>query len=426
MKAILFAALLIAAKTSNATDPTPAAIPPAITPSASTTDQDLDGANLSIDTSSKRIRTDDNVISANRNNRDVQSQQTVAQAQQDRGQQVQNIVDVGDAHPQSAPINIKAGQALVSVGEAPRSLPLIDRAITIAQAKGDNNTLGQALFARAAADAALHDYPSIVKDAKRVLDFDPSNQQAQMLVSLYAGRVAGHGGGDIKTGMDGGQNGPGADSQAGAAECASGNALMNSGGFGGIMTPLGVRSQTASQLEAARLVNLAAQKAALDAAAAKSLLDQALAADPKNVAGLVARARLERAEKDFSASLSDADNAAKLAPKLGEAYWLRAEAKKGLGRTTQDVAVDYAMAGELDPTLTSGEVGALAQGGATSSFANQAVAARAKAISGIPALDAALSFMPPERRKPVALGLAGLIAAALAFLALRRFIRPSA
>lgn len=353
-------------------------------------DVDISGSFRQIDQAHDKGQEDLRRIQELQTKHDVTSQQELANRQQDFGQQTQIIKTAGDTHPDNQKINVRAGDAMLGLGQPQQSLPLLSRAIDVATQKGDRAVLGHALFSRAAANAALRDYPAVVRDAKKVLDIDPNNQQAQTLISLYQGRAASTGGGDIQTQMqpsDGAQGGGRSSRQGGQP---------GFGPYGSLAPP---DMQTGSQIEAARLIKLATDKAFLDPKGARSLLDQALAADPKNVAGLIARARVETKEKDFGSALSDADAAAKLSPRAAEAFYLRAQAKQGLGYAATDVAADYAMARELDPTLTGGELAALASGGAgasgpgsTSSLAADAARAQSRHLQDGPAR------LPPSKR----------------------------
>lgn len=315
---------------------------------------------------------------------------TRARAETTYQQDLNKIQNAGDTHPQSAPINIAGGKALVDLGEPKRSLPLLDRAVDLSAAKDDKNTLSQALFARAGANVQLRDFPAITRDADRVLSYDPNNQYAQLLLKLYSGRVASTGGPA--------QAPPPADDGAGSG--GGPNILSNSAGRGSATT---LMTQTASQIEGARYVRLAADKAGLgDKAAAKQLLDKALSIDPKNVGALLARAKSAKSSGDAAASLADASAAAQIDPAKAEAYFLKGEAKKALNYPAADYAADYAKAAELDPSFSQAELAALAGAAPQASSmsgeaAAAAAAARAKAAGSryVPVLTPVLRALPP-------------------------------
>jgi tetratricopeptide (TPR) repeat protein len=337
-----------------------------------------------------------------------------ADANRKIAEDIRSVETTGNNNPTNAKVNLAGGAGLVGISEPQRAMPLLDRAVDVSASKGDNKTLGQALFTRAAANVALRDYGAITRDAKRILSFDPNNQQAQMLVSLYAGRVASSGAPPKPPEQVQPENGM----------------IENSGGQARVLEPnamLARAALTAGQIEAARYVKQAADKFGLgDKAGAKQLLDKALTTDPKNVPALLARAKNAKATGDASGELADADAVTKIDATKAEAYFLRGDAKKALNYPANDYAADYAKASELDPSFSSAEMAALAGASnasstsGTSDLAQTGAAARARgaSLSKLGPLNQALEGVPPQYRLPVAAGAGLLFIGLLAWLAL--------
>ncbi|MEQ1919662.1 MAG: hypothetical protein ABL955_10725, partial [Elusimicrobiota bacterium] len=165
----------------------------------------------------------------------------------------------------------------------------------------------------------------------------------------------------VTGGAQGGGGGAGAAGQAAAQA--------------GLVGP-GVAMTSAASREAQRHLAAGRGMMKLDPKAALRLLDQAVAADAQNAEARLERAKARLVTGDAAGSIQDADAALTLNSRLGEAYAVRGEAKRALGRAEAELLADYETAAKLDGRFTEAYKGMTAKLASASSASAPAGADR--------------------------------------------------
>lgn len=274
--------------------------------------------------------------------------------QEQRARLVTDIRSMANSEPQNLEAQMGVAQGFLAADEPREATGFADRAAGLAQEKGDAKALGSALTMGAVAYQKSGDYAAAAARARRALELDPGNRAAMAVYQMSKGRV--------------GASAARASAASGADSAArDGNAPTRPSGWAhgswgpapAAARPAVVRVADAAQPQGKsadeqvkKYVAEAAKKWSLDKKDAMRLLDQAVAADPKNAEARVARSRARAELEDGAGALEDAEAALAAGPSA-DAHAARGEALKALGRQREEVLAAYKAAAELDSRYES-------------------------------------------------------------------------
>ena len=255
------------------------------------------------------------------------------------------LVKIGDAHPTNPKAQLKIGQTFAKTGDANAGIPFAERGLALAEASGDPKLLRSALLTGSWVYAKAGQFELASERAQRVLKQNPRDKEALALYMEVKGRTSAASPA-VTGGAQGGGGGAGAAGQAAAQA--------------GLAGP-GVAMTSAASREAQRHLVAGRGMMKLDPKAALRLLDQAVAADAQNAEARLERAKARLVTGDAAGSIQDADAALTLNSRLGEAYAVRGEAKRALGRAEAELLADYETAAKLDGRFTEAYKGMTAK-----------------------------------------------------------------
>lgn len=311
---------------------------------------------------------------------------------------VENIARIADKRPDNPDAQLAVGRSLATVKEAPRAIPYAERGLKLAEASGDPKLLRTALLTGSEIYYKAGNYELARKRARSVLDGNPKDKDALALYMLVKDRGAGDSASPTDSPKTSGASG------GASAGDRSASAATDSPSQSQAAAP-GVAMTSASSLEVQKQLALGRSRLELDPKEALKYFDAAVAADEKDAAARVQRSQARLKAGDAAGALSDADAAVGLAPTLGEAFAARAEAKRALGKREAELLADYEAAAKLDGRFAQAYKAVLLGGSG----------AHADGNAGAPAPDGTRSMRDLVMEKK---GIAGLVAAAMAILAL--------
>lgn len=272
--------------------------------------------------------------------------------------EIGNLRRIGDEASGDAQVQLQIAQAFAEVKEPALAIQYADRTLAI------DPKQAQAYAVRGDAEYQLRRYPEAVVDADKALAIEPGNKSAVAIKKLV-------------------------ESHAGTVKMPAKPEAPSKGGtdvqvpvFKSISTEMAAKSK---RRFSDNLVGKSLGQMALDPAAAMSLADQAVAADPDNPQSYAQRAQLRLGAKDlagviedvtraialgvrqallydlramarihrkeFKEAKEDADSALSLDPHDARAFMNKAMALEGLGAPTAEIREAARKAIELDPAL---------------------------------------------------------------------------
>jgi|CXWL01.1.fsa_nt_gi tetratricopeptide (TPR) repeat protein len=258
-----------------------------------------------------------------------------ADLQKQKQAAVKKIETIAETRPTNTEAQLAVGKSLASVEEAPRAVPYAERGLALAEASGDQKLVRDALLTGGQIYEKTGQYDLARDRAQRVLKTNPKDKEALALYMMVKDRVST----SASTRSDGAA--AGGSGIGGGAQSGSGTASRKDAGSSVAMT-------SAASLSAQKYLAEGRRKMALDPKAALNSFDQAVAADPKSAISRVERSKARLASGDAAGALQDAEAAAALDSNSADAYALRAEAKRALGRKAEEMAADYETAAKLD------------------------------------------------------------------------------